>query len=184
MNVDYDILPNEQKNENPIPFANNSVDEAVMSNVLSDTPYLDFELVDPATKDRLRAFWQSIGSKGAIESQSYDEILDDIAVFQKMRTIDDILRVLKEGGMLRIYENYNHARPNAYIKVIEQLQKKEGIDFVEDDEEEKRIDPLLKKENGEYLEERRKYSNPRGLEDYVPRLHNKVYKIIKKTNEF
>lgn len=183
VNVNYDILPNEQKNENPIPFGNNSVDEAVMSNVLSDTPYLDFELNDPATKERLRAFWQSFESKGAIETQSYDEILDDITVFQKMRTIDDILRVLKQGGMLRIYENYNHTRPNAYIKIIEQLQQKEGIDFIEDEEEEIRIKPLLNKENDEYLQERKKYSNPKGLKDYVPRPHNKVYKIIKKIPE-
>lgn len=183
INVDYDILPNEQKSERTIPLDDNTVDEAIMSNVLSDAPFLDFELDDPETKTRLRKFWESIASQGGIDSRPYDEILDDIAVFQKIRTIDDVLRVLKVGGALRIYENYNHTRPKAFVRILELLQKKSHVDFVEDIEEERRIAPLLKKENDEYLVNRQKFSsksNPNFLKDYVPRPYNKVYKLIKK----
>ncbi len=180
--VAYNLLPNEDDPGRPIDREDNSVDEVIISNVLCGEFYSPEMDEGPDTKDRLRAFWKFIEKRGPLGKMSLDDITDEVAVFQKFRTVKDIIRVLKPRGVLRIYENYNPVRPAVAEKVLKLVEEDLGVVFSEDMVEEKRISPILDAENLQHLEDKKKlYGKEFNPENFYPRrTHNKVYKVIKK----
>jgi hypothetical protein len=179
INVRYGLLPNEASAESVLPMEDESVDEVVISNVLSDLVYI------PHTEtDRTDAFWEYYLQRNP-GKPDLDTALEHVASFQKMRTVQDILRVLKTNGVLKIYENYRQFHPSVVEQILEWLKANPNLEFSEDIEEEQRLKPMFDAENAEKIKanERNKLPCYGNEPPDLPRPLNKVYIVVKKPPE-
>ena len=175
INIVWDVLPGDEEKGNPINLPDNSVNEVVISNVLSDLVHIDTTNLE-RYHNLVYSYMDMNGGKFNL-----DGLYNYVANFQKMRTIKDILRVLKSGGTLRIYENFRQYHPEVVSQIIEWLRSDPNLDFTEDEFEELRIKPILDKKNKETREFYLKNDPHKKEEDiFIPRPNNKVYIIVKK----
>ncbi len=164
VDVKYEFLPStEDKNSKIIPLDDESINEVVLSNVLSDMAQ-----TTTIPQIQLYEFKKQIlaSHTGAFKDkeEEFNYIRSEIAYYQKIRTIEDVIRVLKKDGYMVIYENYRQFHPNAVSKVLKWLKDNPKLEFTEDIKEENRIQPIFNREqeNGNFS-----------------RKFNKVYKIRK-----
>jgi hypothetical protein len=181
INVNYNLLPN-TKNENKkiIPLENESVNEIVLSNVLSDMAN-----TNAIASHEEREFEQQIlkSHKGVFRDNEdkWGYVQSEIAYYQKISTLTDAIRVLKHKGSLIIYENYRQFHPDAVRKVLAWLKNNPELEFTEDTEEEARIQVIFDEEFQRRVDKAKKMNpNVDVTSIYNPRMFNKVYKAIKK----
>lgn len=176
-NVRYGLLPNETDSDPVLHFKDESVDEIVMSNVLGDIADLDF--ID---QPRITKFWEYYLAQNP-EEFNHDKAMEEVAYFQKLRTIQDILRVLKPNGVLTIYENYRQYHPVVVGRILEWFGNNPNLELTEDVEEERRLEPIFNKENSDWIAQQNKHHKTESFEGerlFLPRPLNKVYVVRKK----
>ncbi len=181
IDIDYAFLPHtKDQNKRVIPLEDESVNEIVLSNVLSDMA--NTHSISPRDENEFTK--EILNSHPGVfkdSEEKWNYVQSEIAYYQKFLTISDAIRVLKKNGSLVIYENYRQFHPDAVRKIFKWLQNNSELDFIEDLEEEARIQPIFDQEKQGIID-RSKKLNPNSKESdmYFPRKFNKVYKIRKK----
>ncbi len=178
IHINYGILTTESKKL--IPREDESVDEIILSNVLADIA--DTRFISPSEENK---FAEEIlrYHEGTLKDgkEKWNYIQSEIAYRQKLLTITDAIRILKPNGFLIIYENYRQFHPDAVRKILKWLKNNPELEFIEDVDEEARIQPIFDKEKEEIIDRSKKLNrNSQESELYFPRKFNNVYKIRKK----
>lgn len=202
INIDYDILPNEDFRDLNTSIRHrvkeNSVDQVVFSNMLSDLPHILYRSNEKRKKlyEFETNLLEKLGNNGKnlakLEGkEKFDLLLEEVAFFQKKTTLEESISILKPGGKIIIYENYRHMHKGV-DRILNWLRENPDVEFTEDLEEEARIQSIFDadyKNRIEHLDNLEKdiirRSGRAGLNTgkddiFNPRPFNKVYRITKK----
>lgn len=206
--IDWSSLPDPEKQPEKsllYDIEDGSIDEVVMSNILSDSWR---RVHSDLPKDQQRIFWNIYKAVFGQDDFPKEEHLNDSQVrlyramyeidvvpkypagemgplrakidyVLKLRTLREIKRVLKRGGVLKLYENFNRYEPGVFDAIIKYLQNSPEFSFSEDTDEEKRLQQMMDKENNEYLASLRRPLNVE-MGEHLLRPHNNVYLITKR----